>query len=70
MKGMRRNNPDKPARNTEAERARIAADVEAFLANGGSIQECGHGETELINGLPQNLITKANLGRLRNASRT
>ena len=62
---IRRLVSDKPVKSSEADRARIAADVEAFLAAGGRIQEVGTGETSLVNGITKNLLTYGQLGSMR-----
>jgi len=62
---MRRDKFDTPVRNTQTDRDRIAADVEAFKAAGGKIQEIPIGQTNLINGVTKNLLTYGQLGAMR-----
>lgn len=62
---IRRLVSDKPVKSSEADRARIAADGEAYLAAGNKIDVRGVGETNLINGVQRNLVTAARKGNIK-----
>lgn len=67
MRGMRRLDKVSTVAIKDQARLKIEDDVERFLASGGKIKKYSHGDTELINGLPANLISKNHLGSLRRA---
>lgn len=64
MRGMRRDKFDTPVRNPESDRAKIAADVEAYLAAGNKIEEVGSGISSpyLVNGVERHLVSSARRG--------
>jgi len=64
MRGMRRKNDDAPVISRDEFRAKIAADTESYLASGGGITRLEQADTNLINGLPANLLSKNHLGVL------
>ncbi len=66
--GLRRDKYDTPVRNPESDRAKIAADVEAYLAAGNQIDVRQTGDTGLIGGVPSHLVSTSRRGGINGSN--